>query len=271
MRRSFIAFQRATGWFCFALLVAGCGGRSHSDSTTGGPSPDAGVDPGLFLVGVVDTAATACLATSDKDAPLLANGVLDVAFRSEYSAVLRVGNRLPQLGSTGPATSVTERISMRAAAITLRTAEGAELGSYSTVGIGFIDAAPAGLAAYGGVAVTLIPAALGASDALQAAHALVATIRVEGEALDGTTLTSTELNFPIQVCNGCLVRYPASALDPTVSEGGVYQCSIASDLARKTTPAPCVLGQDEPFSCVLCSEAYALCRDPQLNPSYPGP
>jgi hypothetical protein len=221
----------------------------------------------LFLLGVIDANAAACLAKPDKDAPQLPRGVMDVAFTTGYSAVVLIGNDLPQLAATAQATSVTERVSLRAAEVTLQTADGTVLGTYSTVGTGFIDAAAGGVPAYGVMAVTLIPPALGATDPVKTAPDLVAKIRVEGEALDGTALRSTALSFPIKVCNGCLVQYPASAADPGVPQGGDYQCALA-EYGQKTTP-PCVLGQDAPFSCVLCSTASSLCRDPAQNPSYP--
>jgi hypothetical protein len=267
MHPRLIALQRLIGSLWFGSLIAGCGGRSHSDSRASDPAPSSQVEKGLFLLGVIDMNAAACLAQPDKAAPQLPRGVMDVAFTTGYSAVVLIGNDLPQLGATAQPRSVTERVSLRAAEVTLQTADGTVLGNYSTVGTGFIDAASGGVPAYGVMVVTLIPPALGATDPVKTAHDLVAKIRVEGEALDGTTLTSTEIGFPIKVCNGCLVQYPASAVDPVVPRGGDYQCALA-DYAQKT-PTPCALGQDEPFSCVLCSRAYSLCRDPAQNPAYP--
>jgi hypothetical protein len=99
----------------------------------------------------------------------------------------------------------------------------------------------------------------------------VANVRITGSTLDGSTLTTNWLAFPISVCTGCLVRYPPSAADPVAEDPLVlsdhYQCiSVAGD-ARKGPP--CVLGQDEPFPRVLCAETHPLCVDPKLNPSNP--
>jgi hypothetical protein len=88
-----------------------------------------------------------------------------------------------------------------------------------------------------------------------------------GKALNGTELTSSETELPIRVCTGCLVQYPPSAADPTQPAGAAYLCAMA-DTSRDAAEVPCILGQDVPFSCVLCSAASPVCRDPLLNPSF---
>ncbi len=35
-----------------------------------------------------------------------------------------------------------------------------------------------------------------------------------------------------------------------------------------TTAQPCIFGQDQQFSCTLCSAAYKECLDPCQNPTY---
>jgi hypothetical protein len=150
--------------------------------------------------------------------------------------------------------------------VTLTTADGAVLDSYSTVGTGFVDAASASVA-YGAITATLIPPSVGLSDPVQHAQQLVAKVRVLGEALNGTKLTSSELVFPIKVCTGCLVEYPPSAADVTSPPGSGYLCSTARSSLDTPDPEPCVLGQDVAFSCQACAASVALCRDPSLNPA----
>ncbi|HEY5377548.1 MAG TPA: hypothetical protein VIK01_27905 [Polyangiaceae bacterium] len=248
----------------FAHLLS-CGGHSSSSSADKGSDGGAlGSDEkSLFVAGVLSLDVTECLAKADVSAPRLSQGVLDLAFASSYTAFVLVGNQLPRAGSP----TETERVALSGAEITLTTEDGTVLKSYSTIGTGFVDAAT-GSAAYGTMSVSVIPAALGASETVQSAQLLVAKIRVLGEALDGTKLTSSELDLPIKVCNGCLVQYPASAADPTQPAGSGYRCATSDTTTPGASPLPCIMGQDVAFSCLTCSASIALCRDPSLNPSF---
>ncbi|MET0795209.1 MAG: hypothetical protein ABW061_27065 [Polyangiaceae bacterium] len=219
----------------------------------------------LFLAGALALDATECLSKSDPSTPLLANGTWDLAFGSSYRAVVLVSTSFTESGSAAAPATQTEQVALRRADVTLTTPAGDVLSEYSSVGTGFIDAGKVGSPAYGSLAFTVIPGDLGATPPIQGAQQLVAKIRVFGEALDGTALTSNEFDFPIRVCTGCLVHYPVTAADPTV--GGGYKCVTAPPLEEQAEPAPCTLGQDTPFSCVLCAASVAMCRDPSLNPS----
>jgi hypothetical protein len=224
----------------------------------------------LFVVGVIDIDAATCLAKPDTTATLLANGTMDLAFTSSYTANLLVGNQLTQRGSREQVRTETSRITLRGAEVTLTTLDGQTLGkgSFSTVGTGFVDAASGDVPAYGVMSVNLIPPALGSSVAVENARVVLAKVRVFGDTLGGSAITSSELDFPINVCRGCLVRYPASAADPAQGAGAPYLCSKATTATTATDSAPCVTGQDQPFSCTLCSSASDVCRDPKNNCSY---
>ena len=260
MRRSCAWLRLVTRWLAWSTftVLASCGG--HSSSPTTDPTTPIMDEKSLFLIGALDVNATECVAKPESSAIVLAQGVWDLALTSNYTATLLVGNQLARPG----AVNETERISLRSAEITLSTAEAAVLEKYSTVATGFIDA-EALPAAYGVMSVNLIP--VGLDERVQRAELLIAKIRVTGEALNGTLLTSSELDFPIRVCTGCLVQYPSSAADPTAPSHSTYLCANATEDTVLTTPAPCLPGQDLPFSCALCAESVAMCRDPQLNPS----
>src|SRR6478735_3482712 len=53
----------------------------------------------LFVEGVMLLDPSTCVAKPDSSAILLAGGVMDVAFRSSYTAFVLVGNQLTQRGS----------------------------------------------------------------------------------------------------------------------------------------------------------------------------
>lgn len=244
---------------CLLAALPSCGAVRDSD----GPGRASGNDKPLFVVGVVATDASECVVRGDKDSLLLPKGVLDLAFTASYTATLLVGAQFQSASSTTSAPQ-TERITLHSAEITLKTGSGAALGTYTTAGTGFIDTA-ADTSAYGSMTIPLVPAELHEGASLQGNEPIVATIKVEGEALDGTPLTSSTLTFPIDVCTGCLVRYPPEAADPV--EVGPYKCSTSNSFTTPDEP-PCRLGQDTAFSCKQCSASLEICRDPAQNPAY---
>jgi hypothetical protein len=220
-------------------------------------------DSSMFVVGVVSTDAANCVAKPDTTALFLSQGTLDVAFASSYTGVVLVGNQLTARGSREQIRTETSRVSLKGAEVTLTTVDGRTIRTYSTVGTGFVDPAAGDTPGYGLMAVNMLPSQLSADAAVRAAGVVIAKVRVFGNTLGGQSVTSSELDFPIRVCEGCLIRYPSEAVDPADPP----KCKIASD-ATTDVVVPCSTGQDAPIACTLCSASYDICRDPALNPSY---
>jgi hypothetical protein len=226
-------------------------------------------DSSMFVVGAIDIGATTCLAKADTTDALLAGGTLDTAFTQSYTAFLLVGNQLTQQGSREQLRTETSRVSLRGAEVTLTDVGGGEIagGHYSTVGTGFVDASVGDAPSYGAMAVSVIPDGLLAR--IKVPPVVLAKIRVFGNTLGGTSVTSSELDFPITICEGCLVRYPAEDDDPAQAMNAPYKCATTASTTTTTTDAqPCLFGQDQPFACTACSAAVPLCLDPLQNPSY---
>jgi hypothetical protein len=226
-------------------------------------------DSSMFVVGVIDISATTCIAKADTTDALLAGGTLDTAFARSYTAFLLVGNQLTQQGSREQLRTETSRISLRGAEVTLTDVGGTEVpgGHYSTVGTGFVDASVGDAPSYGAMAISVIPDGL--LGKIAAPPVVLAKIRVFGDTLGGTSITSSELDFPITICKGCLVRYPAEDDDPTQAMNAPYKCATTASTTTATTDVPpCLFGQDQPFACTACSAAVPLCLDPSQNPSY---
>jgi hypothetical protein len=193
---------------------------------------------------------------------------MDVAFTQSYTAFVLVGNQLTERGSREQLRTETSRVALRGAEVTLTTLDGRTLGNYSTVGTGFVNAASGDVPSYAAMSVNIIPSALGSNANVIAAGAVVAKIRVFGDTLGNTAVTSSELDFPIRICEGCLVTYPSTAAD-VVAGSDKYLCTKAASATQTTTDTPpCIVGQDQSFPCTACSAALDLCRDPAQNPSY---
>jgi hypothetical protein len=222
----------------------------------------------MFVVGVIALDKTTCVAKPDTTETLLAGGVMDVAFTQSYSNFVLVGNQLTQRGSREQLRTETSRVTLRGAEITLTTLDGKKLGNYSTVGTGFVNEADGDVPSYAAMSVNIIPSALGSNPALLEAGTVVAKIRVFGDTLGNIAVTSSQLDFPIRICNGCLVGYPTAAADPATPAGGGYKCTTSASEGQSNDPLPCVIGQDGVFPCTTCSAALDLCRDPTKNPAY---
>jgi hypothetical protein len=227
-------------------------------------------DSMIFIVGVYARKQGACTPKAETGAPLWANGTLDRLFATDYTAALVIGNQITTRGSREQLRTETSRVALRGAEVKLETPKGVSLvDPFSSTATGFVDAASGTDPALSIMYASLIPPAV----ALKLPQGtLVAKVRVFGDTLGGQEVESSELWFPIDVCDGCLVAYPASARDLTAA-GTDYQCKVASDTATATTATdtdlPCEVGIDVPTPCTTCSGTSDACLHPkQSNPTY---
>lgn len=232
-----IAFATGTG----ACLVPGC-------------APN---DSALFIRGVLAQVAPQCTVTADPAALMLGSGTLDLEFTNTYVAALLVGNQLVRRGSKDLLRTETSRVRLEGAVVTVSTAGGATIRSFSTLGTGFVDPGNGTDPGYGVMFATLIPPQTG-----NVGEVVNVTVRVYGKTLGGEDIESGDISYPIYICRGCLIDYPRDAADPTAS---TYLCNASGDA---TVNKPCRLGQDDRIDCRLCSN-HRMCVDPTLNPSGP--
>lgn len=224
-------------------------------------------DSMMFIMGVYFRKEGACSPKPDLESPILAKGVMDRAFTGEYRAALLVGNQVTARGARDRLRTETSRIVLKGAEVTLESLEGTQLlKPFSSIGTGFVDASEGTDAGLAILYATLIPSKAAAE---LPDGTLVAKVRAFGTTLGGEDIESGELAFPIEICTGCLVTYPASARDLT-ADGGSYQCKVASDdmMASEETDLPCSLGTDVPAPCTVCSGFSSVCRSPDDNCYY---
>lgn len=228
-------------------------------------------DSMMFIIGVYARAQGACTPKAELDSPIWANGVLDRVFANDYSAALLVGNQITERGSREQLRSETSRVALKGAEVKLETLTGEPLVEpFSSTATGFVDAAQGTDPSLSVMYASLIPPSV-AGDLPQGT--VVAKVRVFGTTLGGQEVESSELLFPIEVCDGCLVAYPASARDLT-EQGTEYVCksaTTAEDAPSGDEALPCQLGIDLPAPCTTCSGVYAICQSPRCNPAYTDP
>lgn len=194
----------------------------------------------LFIVGVFNLSASDCLAKPDSEAELLFAGTIDLAFTSTYEAALLVGNQLTEQGSREKLRTETSRMRLQGADVTLFRPDGSEV-SFTTSASGFVDNADGTDPGFAAISAQLIRD--GDLPPGTESGVAIARVRVFGESLGGEDVESGDFDFPINVCTGCLVRFPAEAVLGTM-------CVADAEVEDEQTV--CHFGQDVPFPCTLC-------------------
>jgi hypothetical protein len=210
----------------------------------------------LFIRGAMSMESGSCDFTADESAALLTSGTYDVAFGQAYYGDLLVGNQLASQGDKTRSRSETSSVTLEGAEVRLMNPDDSVLRStFTSPGAGFIEVGSGEDTGYGGISVVVVPASSGA-DAVAAEMVgsyLIAEIRVFGKTLGGQEVESGIFKFPITVCEGCLVRFPATAMSPD----GTCEGSEDAEASQ-----PCRLGQDDVVSCAACAGNYAVCKEP---------
>jgi hypothetical protein len=242
-------FSRITG---AALVVA-----AASVALTSGCADN---DSSLFIVGVMVPEAPACTVTPDGNATILGAGVMDVAFTEEYFAWLLVGNQLAPRGEKDQLRTETARITLRGAEITILDEVGGPVAPAFTVpGTGFVTVDQSEEPGFGAFLATLVPQPIGNTLAEDVGPAgsfkrrkIVVNVRVFGDTLGGKDVESSELSFPIDICNGCTIIYHFDNVSGSAC--------VAADTGD-STPLPCFSGQ-APIDCTACATtAGNLCTN----------
>jgi hypothetical protein len=198
--------------------------------------------------------------TADATAETLGSGTLDLAFTKSYAAALLVGSQL------------TSRITLRGADINLTDSTGNSVYEFSVNGTASVDASRGGDSGLGTFDSEFVTASIGDKllgklrdmktanklTSQQATNQVVALVRVFGTTLGDEDVTSSELSFPITYCEGCLVRYPLTAMNP---QTGKCVDNSATDLPV----AGCKTGQDDPIDCRACVSTNTLCENMPAN------
>jgi len=212
----------------------------------------------LFIYGVMEITNTQCLAKPDQSAVFIPEGTLDRVFADGYQAALLVGSHLTQRGSRDKLRTETSRLSITGAHMTLYGTNGS-VTEFDTPATGLVNPSSGtdpGLAAVFARLVRQKDLA-GLGDPGQ----MIARIKILGTTLGGQDIESGVFDFPITLCDGCLVTYPPDALDPNNNN----RCD-AVETTQETTV--CSIGQDVSFPCTYCAAFNEICADPSNNPYY---
>jgi hypothetical protein len=218
----------------------------------------------LFIEGVLSLESSDCVARPDAQAEFISQGVLDRAFTDSYIAAIQVGNQLTQQGNREKLRTETSRMHIEGATGTVYdVAQGAH--AFEAIATGFVHPAAGTDPGLAGIFVQLVNGDVLGDVAGAGDGQIVVRFRVFGTTLGGQEIESGDFDFPIFLCNGCLVSYPIEARD-TMAPPGVYLCGASADTTQDTKI--CSYGQDQAFSCTACAAYDPICQDPTQNPWY---
>jgi hypothetical protein len=214
----------------------------------------------------VASGATGCTVESSPSSLFITEGTLDLAFRTEYTAALLVGNQLVARGNSSQLRTETSRVQIEGAEVKLEDGATVVWGPFTVPGSGFVDPATGATPSFGLTETILIGSAYGnqliKNFDKTVVKRLTSVVKINGKTLGGSEIQSNEWRFPLSVCYGCLIVYPPDANDPKLAQQP--NCGLPAGTGTTVTP-PCVLGQDDAIDCRLCKTSIrpqdmALCE-----------
>jgi hypothetical protein len=205
-----------------------------------------------------------CIYQPDPAGVGLLEGTLDVAIRGDYSAILLVGGQGLQRADALNARVEPNRAHLNGAVVTVTDPNGGTINEFTALGSGFVDPGQGTTPSFGLIGVTLIDQAtstrIGVAPGAPA-KLVVANAKVFGKTLGGVDLESGEFQFPIRVCNGCLLDF--STGDDLAVQGRDCNRTIDTTAGGGGSEPPCTPGQDENTPCQFCREFRRECRGEQ--------
>lgn len=245
---------------CAIAVVSAC---AHDDSS-------------IFVQNVIyPTPATqgqACIFSPNPTQTFLSQGVLDTAFRQEYNPEYLLANQLVTRANPQQLRTETSTMNIEGGIVRITDTSGAQLASYTTLTSGTVYPSTGGIPGYAVVGATAVDQAtvqsvLSSKGALLRSGGtttVVSYIKFFGHTLGGQYLESNEFEFPVVLCYGCLVTFSALDINEqcSLNNGGAPNClgsSTSGGISSAAVLNPCVMGQDTPIDCNLCSGS-PICR-----------
>lgn len=203
----------------------------------------------------------ACTYTDDPQQPLLFEGLVDVGIRDNYFAVVLVGSQMLQRGEPASGRAEPNRVHLNGAVVRVTEPNGALIAEFTSLATGFADVQQNNNPDYGVMGIIGIDAPTaqtlrGQLPNRDSTKQVVLQLKAFGKSLGGVDLESSEYQFPLRVCNGCLVNFATADTARPLEEQCTGAVAAGGGGAQQL---PCFPGQDEPTPCQLCSDK-AVCN-----------
>jgi len=196
------------------------------------------------------TAGMACSFTADPTQPIIASGTLDVGLALNYTAVFLVGNQIVPMGNPNQPQTETSFVTLEGAVVRIVDSNGNQLNTYTQPTAATIPPSSGTTPGYVSVALTIVDSMTAKSFiGVGGTTPIVSYARFFGHTLGGDSVESNEFGFPIEVCQGCLVNFPAAEQSQQLP---TPNCALAGASGAAATSVPCIIGQDLPVDCSAC-------------------
>jgi hypothetical protein len=201
---------------------------------------------------------TLCTYTSDPTQAFLSSGVLDLALKAEYDGEFLLGNQMVSQANSSQLQTETSIVNIEYATVRITTADNQQLANYTRRSITTIPPAVGNTPGYSPIGpVAIIDAPTLASPAVVGNLVSGGTVRLlayvsfSGTSTGGESVQSDELEYPVDICNGCLITFTNNPLCPTPNCVG----NAAASATSSTPLIPCTgsIGQDIAIDCTTCS------------------
>ncbi|MFO0678264.1 MAG: hypothetical protein U0169_17135 [Polyangiaceae bacterium] len=217
--------------------------------------------------------SSVCLYTADPSQPMITSGVMDVAFTQLYTPAILVGNQMLTRASRDNVRTETNRAVIKGVIAKVTDSNGAALSEFTRLATTVVDPTTSNEPTYSSMSVTIVDAAavkaISKDMRVGETRRLVTTFKLFGETLGHTDVESNEFEFPVDVCYGCLVGFPADSVDKVLQgQTGKPNCAATTAANATTGPGACVSGQDQSVDCRSCVGRLDIC-DPDKRASLP--
>lgn len=250
--------KRIWGFVFGGVVFASMGGISlsacaHDDSTIFVQSVLA---PQLVAPG------TGCSYTDDPTQPAIDTGFLDIAVRNSYSAAFLLANQLVPRGNPAAPQTETSYVNIKGAIVQVTDAASGAATSPAFTSLASVVLPPAQGTTPGYSAlpdITLIDEMTVANLGIVPGEEvrLLVYAKFFGDTLGGQYVESDNYQFPVSVCNGCLISFTAADISPACSN---VNCLGNSGAMAQTPQVPCN-GEDFPVDCQACL-GNPICNPP---------
>jgi hypothetical protein len=212
------------------------------------------------------TQGQACVFSNDPTQTSMPSGVLDVDLRNSYFAWYLVGNQMVAEANSQQLQTETSIITIQGAVVRITDASGVQLNTFTRLASATVNPASGTTPGYAPVGVEILDSTT--VSGLQGSVAGGGTARVVtytkffGTTLGGKSVESDEFAFPVDVCQGCLIRFSAADINPNAQTPNCLGNGSAGSSAS-SLPTPCFPGQDLPIDCSQCLSVPAC--NPNAN------
>jgi hypothetical protein len=241
-------------------------------------------DSSIFIQNVLApqqvSSGASCVYTSATTQPYISSGFLDLAFKYDYDAEYLVGNQLVAEANSSQLMTETSTVTIQGAVIRITDSAGNAIGTktFTRLTSGTIYPANGGVPSYTSIGLTSVidtntgMAVAAANSALLAMGGRVRVVtytRFFGNTLGGRYVESDEFEFPVDICQGCLIAFTNQDINPCFPSPNCLGNASAGTTTSQNT-LPCDPGQDNVIDCIQC-QSNPACRGYYANHPLPGP